>query len=157
VLHEATIDEAAAVLEENDVEAARRHLRAEAKSAPAPAPGAPEPQGLGDGEGAAAASSSSSEPARKPLPEGCVDGATARQYLPKAQGCSLSVHGTERYQVYYRARSRAPRSYSITFDGEQGISHREALARCLAWAWGVHAQEHPEAAGCPYTLPEVPV
>lgn len=71
---------------------------------------------------------------------------TARQasaFLPQARGCSISVHTARAWQVKYLRRVSAGfKSHTVSWGG--GVSHRDAMCRCLRWAW----DRHIEAEGC---------
>ena len=96
-----------------------------------------------------AASSTPAAPVLKPPIPNVTTRDEAQECLPVQKGCTISIHSNTRWLVKYTMRIKTPRSRSEIFlEGDAG-SHREAVLKCIRWAWASHLEMHPESV-CPW-------
>ena len=117
-----------------------------------PAPIAPSSAGSGS---ALAPAPPPPRPVLPPIADRLYNAVEARDLIPKAKGCTLSIHEPRQWEVKYRQKASYPRSKSITWDGVEGYTRMQALRMVLRWAWDAHFERCGEA--CPYDLDEVAV
>jgi len=65
--------------------------------------------------------------------------ADAKQFCPPFPGSSISINAASRWEIKYKAKPAPPFSHSETWGGRDGVTHLQALALCLQWAWSVHS------------------
>lgn len=133
-----------------EVEAAKRAARQlklpKVKQTLPPAPSQPAPSS----SSSAAPSAATQRVDRVPVPGKEMTLAEAREYVPTAKGCTLSIHADHRWMLVYRARAIFPRSHSAPFISGDAESMRRGLLQVLAWGWRAHKETTNEE--CPFDL-----
>ena len=123
--------------------------------AEAAAPTAPAAVPLAPASPARTAAPAAPPAAKVPVPDVDATASSARPYLPRVAGCTISPYKGYAWLVKYLRRSVYPKSHFTTFTEHGGTM--ASLRECLAWAWAVHAQEVPTDPQCPWELPAIAV
>jgi len=148
-LDEDKLDEVGTLLEPDQVETAKKLLKAKGLLKPSK-PGAS--SASGSASASAAGSSSVGAKVRQPInPDACATPSGARKYAPPVSGCTITkdTRWHNRWAITYPTKV-PPRSHSRSWGDESAKGSHQCMLECLAWAWAHHTADTGEP--CPWQL-----